>query len=184
MRYQRDRSAGMIVFHRGEAGCRYLLVLSRLTKRPLWEFPKGGVDPGETLLDAARRELQEETGLGADAVRLVPGFQEREEYRFTVGKGEDRTLIRKEVTYFLAEALHQEVTVSVKEIREHAWLELPEALRRVRYNGRRRILPTARPAAVLSIDRLNRRSARGAGRRGSGREGRGPGPLLRPARRR
>jgi len=164
MRYQRDRSAGMIVFHRGEAGCRYLLVLSRLTKRPLWEFPKGGVDPGETLLDAARRELQEETGLGADAVRLVPGFQEREEYRFTVGKGEDRTLIRKEVTYFLAEALHQEVTVSVKEIREHAWLELPEALRRVRYNGRRRILQAAAVAAGCAESMPGAAADRAAGR--------------------
>jgi putative (di)nucleoside polyphosphate hydrolase len=30
-----------------------------------WQFPQGGVDSGEELLDAARRELQEETGVSS-----------------------------------------------------------------------------------------------------------------------
>lgn len=39
-----------------------------------WEPPGGGVDPGETPIEAARRELAEETGLPGDAVldRWVP----------------------------------------------------------------------------------------------------------------
>ncbi len=36
-----------------------------------WQMPQGGIDPGEAPIDAAVRELREETGIAADKVRLV-----------------------------------------------------------------------------------------------------------------
>jgi 8-oxo-dGTP pyrophosphatase MutT (NUDIX family) len=147
MRHQRHRSAGIIVFRRTEGECLFLLILSRLTKRPLWEFPKGGVDEGETVLQAALRELFEETGITETEVRLVPEFQRTEDYRFTSGRSERRSLIHKQVTYFLAETTKSEITISAKESSEFAWVGIPDALKRLRYKERRKLLLDAATAA-------------------------------------
>ena len=38
---------------------------------PAWQMPQGGIDEGEAPLEAALRELGEETGIPADAVEVV-----------------------------------------------------------------------------------------------------------------
>ena len=53
------RAAGVVVFRRTGNGI-YLLIL-RAYKN--WDFPKGMIEPGESELDAAKRETAEETGL-------------------------------------------------------------------------------------------------------------------------
>jgi len=143
MRYRNDVSAGVIILHREADGCRFLLLRSKLTKRPLWEFPKGGVNKGETLLETALRELREETGLGESDVRLVEGFEGREEYRFVTDEDGDQTTIRKRVTYYLAEALTKEIVIAPGEATHFAWFALEEARRKVRYAARRDLLGRA-----------------------------------------
>jgi 8-oxo-dGTP pyrophosphatase MutT (NUDIX family) len=48
------------------------LLLGHASRSPRWDIPKGGVEPDETLVAAARRELFEETGLAAPESALAP----------------------------------------------------------------------------------------------------------------
>lgn len=56
--------AGCIIFRDGE-------VILRRTRAGEWVFPKGHVEPGESIEEAARREAAEETGLEVELDRLV-----------------------------------------------------------------------------------------------------------------
>ena len=40
-----------------------------------WDLPKGHVDPGETDLECALRELEEETGIRSDQIDVVEDFR-------------------------------------------------------------------------------------------------------------
>jgi ADP-ribose pyrophosphatase len=40
-----------------------------------WEIPAGSIDPGESILDAAVREVREESGYATAAHRLVSSFE-------------------------------------------------------------------------------------------------------------
>ena len=59
-------SCGVVVFN-DEAE----LLLCHVTGQDHWDLPKGGLDEGETPLQAALRETREETGLALDAAGLL-----------------------------------------------------------------------------------------------------------------
>ena len=72
----RTLSAGVVVLRRTDKGCRFLL----LRVFNYWDFPKGIVEAGETPLETACREVQEETGLTQLDFRWGEIFQETRPY--------------------------------------------------------------------------------------------------------
>lgn len=66
----RKESAGLLLFRRCDGGLKVLLAhpggpFWQHRDAGAWTIPKGGIDPGEELLQAAIREFTEETGFAA-----------------------------------------------------------------------------------------------------------------------
>jgi len=101
-----------------------------------WDFPKGNIEINETEIQAATRELKEETGI--EAFRLIPGFKHILNYKYT----RKSTLISKEVTLFLASSKEDRVIISHEHIGYH-WAEINSAVNQLTYSSAKVALTSA-----------------------------------------
>jgi 8-oxo-dGTP pyrophosphatase MutT (NUDIX family) len=133
-----ELAAGAVVVHRATGE----VFLLHYRDEDRWAFPKGHVDPGESLEATALREVAEETGFRS--VELGPEISEVS-YRFYSAKREVN--VHKTSVYFLARTDEREATLEPIFDRG-AWVSLPEALHRVPFETDREVL--ARAEARLS----------------------------------
>ena len=114
---------------------RVLLIRARdLRNQPVWTLPKGALNPGETSIDAALREVQEETGYRCELVReLTP---------VTYWFQRDGRRIRKTVRWYLMRPL-EKVGEHDHEVDEVLWADRADAQVRLRYDSDRRLLAAA-----------------------------------------
>lgn len=135
---KRQIVAGFVVFRRTEEGIKFLMLYRRGN---YWNFPKGHFEEGEQSMDVALRETQEETGLGKNELRIVPGFKAYEKFYFV--KGEEK--IHDTVILYLAETKEAKVTISPREHSGFAWFLYGDAVRVLggKYVGTKRVLKLA-----------------------------------------
>ena len=115
-------SAGVVVVHGGDAGVQYLLL--RAYKN--WDFPKGLVEPGERPLDAALREVREETTLENLAFDWGTDYMDTGPYN--KGKISRYYLARSEETYVHLPVIPE---LGFPEHQESRWVGFDTALNMV-----------------------------------------------------
>jgi 8-oxo-dGTP pyrophosphatase MutT (NUDIX family) len=109
-------------------------------------LPKGHIDPGETPLTAAEREVREETGIEAEAVRELG--EARYWYR------RDGKTIPKSVTFFLFRYLGGDTKDHDEEVEEARWIGLVQAQTALTHAAEREMV--GRALAFLEEERKDR----------------------------
>jgi 8-oxo-dGTP pyrophosphatase MutT (NUDIX family) len=117
------KSSGGIVYCMENGVAKYLL-LRHVKTGSHWGFPKGRLEAGESVLDAAKREIFEETGMGNFS--FEKNFCEDIRYSFV----KDGSVRDKTVTYFLAMVKRKETKIS-EEHTDFFWGEYDEILEKL-----------------------------------------------------
>ena len=132
-------AAGGIVLRQGETP---LFAVVRLRKRNEWVLPKGKLDDGETVRDAARREVLEETGHDVVVHEFLGTLV------YESGRGS------KVVHYWRMEAHGGQIHALMRDVKAVDWLPLDDAVERLSRGYERAFLanvgPLALEAAALS----------------------------------
>ncbi len=110
-----------------------------------WGLPKGGVEEGESLLDAARREIAEETGIKELAYVGELGSYERYSIGLD-GVGETDVFGSRVRTFFLFTTTQTEFVLHDpdQEITQVRWATIDEALELVTHPKDREFLSSVR----------------------------------------
>jgi 8-oxo-dGTP pyrophosphatase MutT (NUDIX family) len=125
----KEKSVGAILFRRSK-GIEFLLLHYGAGH---WDFPKGGVEEGETEQDTMRREVFEETGI--KDISVLVGFREQINYFYKRAEG----LVSKEVIFFLAETRSKIVKISF-EHDDFKWLPYGEAYKILTFDNSKKLL--------------------------------------------
>jgi len=126
-----ETSCGAVIYRSNGNNTMYLLL--KHLRSGHWSFAKGHIDPGETEVETAEREILEETGL---AITVDTAF--RCEIKYSPKKD-----VMKDVIYFVAASPTAKITCPPDEIEGFLWLPLEEASKQLTYQECRDVLKQA-----------------------------------------
>ena len=113
-------SAGILLMRNASTSPEVLLL--RSAEGRVWGPPKGHLNQSERCLDAALREIFEETGLTMDQFELVDGFREMVAYR-------SRSNRNKTVAFFLGRLSDSNAKINLSsEHTAYVWTSQKEAV--------------------------------------------------------
>ena len=84
-----------------------------------WDIPKGHVDPGETDMETALRELVEETGIAESDIKVDSDFLFQHQYEVNLKRYGNKPVMKTLIVY-LAELTH-DVDIVVTEHEGYQW---------------------------------------------------------------
>jgi 8-oxo-dGTP pyrophosphatase MutT (NUDIX family) len=135
---KREFSAGGLVVRRFRG--RPFLCVVRLKEGTVLALPKGHPDGKESAVEAAAREVREETGLDAEAVEKLGDIR-----YWYVWDGER---VMKIVSFFLFRYRSGSVRDHDQEVEGAEWIPLEEAPERLAYKGEKEM-------AAAALSRVN-----------------------------
>lgn len=127
-----EKSCGALVFRRFHGNTELLLI--KHANGGHWSFPKGHVEPGETEVETALREIKEETGID---VIIDPSFREVISYS-------PKKDTQKDVIYFIARAQNYDYTPQEEEIAQIKWVEINRAHTILTYDNDKQLVNKAK----------------------------------------
>jgi ADP-ribose pyrophosphatase YjhB (NUDIX family) len=125
-------AGGLVVDRSGPQPCAALIGRNDRRGRLLWSLPKGHLEPGETVEEAAQREIEEETGIRG---RLLARLGTIDFWFVAEGRR-----VHKTVHHYLFEAAGGTLSDADAEVVEVAWVPLDEVTTRLAYADERRLL--------------------------------------------
>ena len=128
----REKSAGFILISDDFHTSHYSVLLLHY-RSGHWDFPKGNIETNETEMQAAIRELKEETDI--TKFRVIPNFRYTLGYKYT----KKSKLISKQVILFLASTKVKKVKISNEHV-GYKWTRTNSSVDQLTYSNAKNAL--------------------------------------------